>query len=239
MPHPIHCVEPLGLAEAEGTEQQLGIRGLSAEFAVLGTAAGADTRHVGAVGAVAVEVGSVAFGADKILMTLNQGAVVEVGGGRTGQTEVVPGLVDTPIVHGLIIEVGVGVVKAPVGDADIDTTAIVCLSVADARTGLHLVGAGVATGLVHHGLCNAVGNAVKFYVLVFLKHVQALYRHIECHDIASLAADDDAGLLEGTTVEVGGHLSEEAEGGGAGGNFFPHQRFGVDAALGRLSHSGA
>ena len=238
--HPAGCVDPFGLAEAEGAEQHVGAGCLAAEVAVGGAGAGGNAGHMGAVGPVAVEVRGVAFGFYEVGVAGDEGAIAQalIGGGGLGVAEVVPGVVDTPVVAVACVEVGVGVVEAPVGDADIHARAVVAVVDRQADAGFHLVGAGVGACVVHHGAAYGVRDAVALDVGVGVELGEAAHGYVEYCHIAGLGADGDAGSAEGLAVVARRQLGEEAQLGGSGGHLLGHECAGLDTALFPLSPCG-
>ena len=222
--HPFHTVHPCCLAEAEGAEEQVGVGGLADVLAVV-SAAGADAGHVGAVGAVAVEVRRVALGGEEVTMAADEGAVVEALRSGACQAEMVPCHIQAEVVAGHVVVVGVRIVEAPVGDADVDIFAGEggVRGPFQAEAVLHAVRAGVEARTVALLLGNLVRDAVLQHLLVALQQGQGLHGDAHGHYLSRLGAKGDASLLEHAAVEPGNHFRQHADAGGTAGNLFGHE----------------
>ena len=157
-------------------------------------------------------------------------AIALVSRRGTRELEVIPGHLQTQIACACIV-VGVRIVEAPVGDADIHTLAVVSEVIDDAETLVYTVGAGVETVLVAFGGGNGMRDAVLYHLFGTLQQWQGFNRDTHGDNLPRLGSEDDTGFLENGAVEVRCHFGQHVDMGGTGGYLFCNQSLRVDTAF--------
>ena len=135
--HPGEGIEHGGRIHQEGAEKELRPEGHSAIRQARPTSPG-DARHVAAMGGVAVDVRGVRLNGQQVLGGGELRSIAIGGRCRTGLPVMVPCGTHTRGGEQGIVEHRVGVVEAPVGDADQHILAGVCLWQVDAP--VHTIG---------------------------------------------------------------------------------------------------
>lgn len=204
--HPCHLVEPRSLVEVEGAHDVVGFWGLADGVAVGGAEAAADAGDMGAVGAVAIEAGGVAFGVEDFLVGLVFSAVVEAVGSGTREFEVVPSAFDAGV--GSAVEVRMGIVEAPVGDADKHPFAVEGHGETEAV--VDAVGAGVDADPIEHG-GHLMGDAKGFDASIFLQQVEFVEGNAHSNDGGDTRSDIDTLIFKVFGIETRGYLGGDAD----------------------------
>ena len=114
-----------------------------------------------AVCGIPVKTKRVAFGLQQVVAVFKHSAVVEAGRGGTRQFKLVPCPQQAAVALAVVVEVGMRIVKSPVGDANQHPLASIGLW--QSRTGMHAVGACVVAYAVQRREYR-VGHAVLQYI---------------------------------------------------------------------------
>ena len=144
-PHPIEGIEHGRGIHQEGAEEVLRLEGHAAVVEPCPAPTG-DARHMAAVGGVTVDIGRIGTREQQVLRRVVGSAVGVPLRCRTGLLELVPSGTDAGLREQGVVEHGMRVVEAPIGDADEHVRAGVGLRQTDPA--VYTVHAGIAAHTV-------------------------------------------------------------------------------------------